>query len=33
MGHMVEFASNGKMASGYLANSTSGAGPGSWWPT
>lgn len=36
MGHMVEFASNGKMASGYLANSTSGAGPGvivvqEWW--
>lgn len=36
MGHMVEFVSNGKMASGYLANSTSGAGPGvivvqEWW--
>lgn len=36
MGHMVEFASNGKTATGYLANSTSGAGPGvivvqEWW--
>lgn len=36
MGHMVEFPSNGKMASGYLADSTSGAGPGviviqEWW--
>lgn len=36
MGHMVEFASNGKSAVGYLANSLSGAGPGviviqEWW--
>ncbi len=36
MGHMVEFASNGKDAIGYLANSLSGSGPGviviqEWW--
>jgi len=36
MGHMVEFASNGKSAVGYLANSLSGSGPGviviqEWW--
>jgi len=36
MGHMVEFASNGKAAVGYLANSLSGSGPGviviqEWW--
>jgi len=36
MGHMVEFASNGKTAVGYLAHSLSGSGPGviviqEWW--
>ena len=36
MGHMVEFPSNGKSATGYLADSQSGAGPGvivlqEWW--
>ncbi len=36
MGHMVEFASNGKDAIGYLSQSLSGSGPGviviqEWW--